>query len=459
MFSYKLKDNSHTEIRQKGRLRSLKAIEEISSTFSSLYTSDLAFNLNKILKPFCELTGADYGIVFLVKPDKQLWVEALYGLPAEYKEVRNKKQILHLHSHSVRDNWPSVRAIVRKQIVLIKNIQAMNMGFSEYFLETIKPNKIISVAAVPIIINGKAAGTITKYYAKSHAFDEEEISFMRTTANIITSNIEKNYLLESAKKSEEELAQANEILKEMNQELDSFVYIASHDLREPLRTIESFISVIQDDLGEADLNLCQEDCLSRIVNAVKRMRSLIEDLTSLARATRDIKQNEHEVIDLNMVLIEVEFELTAFIQKKNAKVIIDDRLPDIIGNKEKVKSVFKNLISNGIKFNNSETPLIKVNVQQNRFIPPGKICFCVEDNGIGISAKYHDKVFGLFQRLHSQDEYEGTGAGLAIVKKILEKYGCEVWIESQLGEGSKFFFTLLSADKEGNLRNEQPCPR
>ena len=458
MPSYKLKEDSFAQTRQESRLRSLKAIEEISSTFSSLYTSDLAFNLNKILKPFCGLTGADYGIVFLVKnPNEQLWVEALYGLPAEYKEVRNKKQILHLHSHNVKDNWPSVRAILRKQIVLIKNIQTMNMGFSEYFLETIKPNRIVSVAAVPIIINGKAAGTITKYYAKPHAFDEEEISFMRTTANIITSNIEKNYLLESARKSEEELAQANEVLKQMNQELDSFVYISSHDLREPLRTIESFVSVVQDDFVESNLNSRQKDCLTRIVNATKRMRNLIEDLTSLARATRDIKHNEHEAVDLNMILAEAEFELTAFIQKKNAKIIVENEFPYALGNREKIKSVFKNLISNGIKFNNSENPLIKISVQQNRFIPPGKVCFCVEDNGIGISAKYHDKVFELFQRLHSQDEYEGTGAGLAIVKKILEKYGCEVWIESEPGEGSRFFFTLLSADNEGNLINEQSC--
>ena len=102
-------------------LKRLKAIEEISNVCSSLFTSDLALAANKVLQPFCELTDADYGLVFLLKdPGNQLYVEAMYGLPAEYKEIRNKKKILNLYSKDVRDNWPSVRAILKKQIVIIK---------------------------------------------------------------------------------------------------------------------------------------------------------------------------------------------------------------------------------------------------------------------------------------------------------------------------------------------------
>ena len=430
-------------------LKRLKAIEEISNTCSDLITSDLALAAHKVLQPFCELTDADYGLVFLLKdPDNQLYVEAAYGLPEEYRETRNKKKILNLYSRDVRENWPSIRAMLKKQIVIIKNIAHMNMSFSKYFMDTIKPNKVISVAAVPIIINNKAAGTITKYYLKPHTFDDEELSFMRTTANIITNTIEKNYLLESAKKSERELAQANDVLKQVNQELDSFVYISSHDLREPLRTIESFVSVVQDDLGISNLNPKQKDCLSRIVNATQRMRNLIEDLTNLARATRGIKDKEYEVIDLNMLLTEVQFELTGFIQKRNAEINSVNKLPCVIGNKERIKSIFKNLISNGIKFNKSKIPLIKISTGENNSILQNKVCICIEDNGIGIDKEYHDKVFGLFQRLHTQEEYEGTGAGLAIVKKIIEKYDCEIWLESEPDKGSKFFFTLIGKSNE-----------
>ena len=425
-------------------LKRLKAIEEISNTCSSLFTSDLALAAHKVLQPFCELTDADYGLVFLLKdPDSHLYVEAAYGLPEEYKETRNKKKVLNLYSRDVRDNWPSIRAILRKQIVIIKNMEQMNMSFSKYFMDTIKPNKVVSVAAIPIMVNDKAVGTIAKYYIKPHVFDDEELSFMRTTANMITSTIEKNYLLESAKKSEKELALANDILKQVNQELDSFVYISSHDLREPLRTIESFASVIQDDPDISKFNSRQKDCLKRIVSATQRMRNFIEDLTNLARAGRDVKEREHEVVDLNMLLIEVQFELTGYIQKRNADIILTDNLPFVAGNREKIKSVLKNLISNGIKFNKSKKPLIKISAESNKRTPPEQICFCVEDNGIGINKEYNEKIFGLFQRLHTQEEYEGTGAGLAIVKKILEKYSCEIWLESEMDKGSKFYFTLL----------------
>lgn len=439
--------SSKTHANIEKTLKRLKAIEEISNACSTLFTSDLTLAAHKVLQPFCELTDADYGLVFLLKdPDNQLNVEAVYGLPEEYMETRNKKKILNLYSRGVHENWPSIRAMLKKQIVIVRDMDHMNMSFSKYFMDIIKPNKVVSVAAVPIIINDRAVGTITKYYLSHHTFDDEELSFMRTTAHIITNTIEKNYLLESAKKSEKELAQANQVLRQVNQELDSFVYIASHDLREPLRTIESFVSVIQDDVASSPLNQKQNDCLSRIVSATQRMRTLIEDLTNLARATRDSKNKEYEIVDLNIVLMEVKFELTAMIQKKGAEIIAPEKLPLVTGSKEKIKSVFKNLISNGIKFNKSAKPIIQISLVNDGCVSVDKICLCVEDNGIGISEEYHEKIFGLFQRLHTQEEYEGTGAGLAIVKKILEKYNCEIRLESESQKGSKFFFTLLKGE-------------
>lgn len=433
---------------QDGILKRLKAIEEISYACSNLFTSDLVTASHKVLKPFCELTGADYGVVFLLKePDKQLYVEATYGLPREYREVRNKEKILTLNSDEVDGNWPSVRAMLEKKIIVIENIEKTNMVFSKFFTEMIKPNKIKSAAVVPIIINDKGVGTISKYFVNHHVFDEEELSFMKTTANIITSTIERNHLLEIAKKSERELSQANEILKQVNQELDSFVYIASHDLREPLRTIESFVSIVQDKLPK-DFDKEEQNYFSRIVKATQRMRKLIEDLTNLSRASRDTKANENEIVNLNALLTEVKFELTAFIESKNAEIVLLDRLPSVIGSKGKISSVFKNLIANGIKFNKSVKPRIEISLAEDLNFDPSKVCICIKDNGIGIEEEYHQKIFGLFQRLHSQDEYEGTGAGLAIVKKILEKYNCELWVESKINKGSKFFFTLPKAKLE-----------
>ena len=145
---------------------------------------------------------------------------------------------------------------------------------------------------------------------------------------------------------------------------------------------------------------------------------------------------------MNIVLKEVKFELTAFIQEKNAEIILSEKLPCVTGNKEKIASIFKNLISNGIKFNKSEIPQVTIYADNDANFNPDKICICFEDNGIGIKEEHFDKIFGLFQRLHTEDEYDGTGAGLAIVKKILEKYGCNIWLESKEGKGSRFFVTF-----------------
>lgn len=425
-------------------LKRLRAIENIYYVCSNLFTSDIASASHSVLKPFCELTGADYGLVFLLKnPGKQIILGATYGFPDEFASNFDNKYSLNLED--VNESWPSVRSMLKKQIVIVKDTDQMKVGFSKLFCDCVYPNKVKSVASVPLIINDRPIGAITKYFIRPHDFDDDELSFMKTTANIITSTIERNHLLEIAKKSESELAQANEVLKQVNQELDSFVYIASHDLREPLRTIESFVGIIQEKYGK-DLLSSGHDYFNRIIKATQRMRKLIEDLTHLARATRDVKDKENEEVDLNSLLAEVQFELTAFIASKKAQIVLLDKLPLIVGNKEKILSVFKNLITNGIKFNNSQTPKIKIGLAEDINYDPNKVCVFIEDNGIGIEKEYKDKVFGLFQRLHSQDEYEGTGAGLAIVKKVLEKYNCEVWFESQNGKGSKFFFTLRRAE-------------
>lgn len=426
--------------------KKLKALEDISYVCSNLYTSDLESAATQVIKPFCELAGADVGVVMILKnPDKQIYIVASYGLSEGFIETYNNKLRYTLNSDCVTENWPSIRSVYKKKIVLIKDTDKMRVEYSKFFKESLGVNKIKSVASVPIIINNDAIGAISLYYTNQPDFNDEELSFMKTTANIITGTIERNHLLEAAKKSEKELAEANEDLQQINQELDSFVYIASHDLREPLRTIESFISVIQDQFKNSLEDKLQEYLL-RIIKATKRMRKLIEDLTQLSRVSRETKDKENELVDLNVLITEVQFELTAFLQDKNAQIVLTSESPKVLGNKEKTASIFKNLITNGIKFNKSKEKKVEISLVNNPNLDHKKICICVKDNGIGIPKEYYEKIFGLFQRLHSQDEYEGTGAGLAIVKKILEKYNCEIWVESEKDKGSKFYFTLIKGD-------------
>lgn len=446
MIKLSSKDNEALKAPPDKTFKKLKALEDISYVCSNLFTSDLEPAARQVISPFCELTGADIGLVMILKnPDKQIYIVASFGLPDGFIETYNNKLKFTLTSEGVSENWPSIRSVYKKKIVLIKDTDTMRVEYSKFFKESVGSRKIKSVASVPIIINDNAIGAITLYYTNQHDFNDEELSFMKATTNIITGTIERNHLLGIAKKSEKELAQANEVLKQINQELDSFVYIASHDLREPLRTIESFVSVIQDQF-KCSLDNKLQDYLLRIVKASQRMRRLIEDLTQLSRASRETKDKENEIVDLNVLLTEVQFELTAFLESKKGTIVLLDRLPKVIGNKEKIASVFKNLITNGIKFNKSKEKKVKIGLASNLNVDPEKVCVYVEDNGIGIGEEYHEKIFGLFQRLHSQDEYEGSGAGLAIVKKVIEKYGCEIWVESEKGNGSRFYFTLVRTD-------------
>lgn len=413
-------------------LRRLKALEDISYTCSNLFSSNLREIGDQVLEYSCKLTGADYGLLFFQDPScMHVLVAASYGLNCNFRETYNNKLRFRLGFEEAGEVRPSFRAMLSKEIIILYEADKLNIG-SSFFRKCTYPNKVSSLISIPIIIDGKAVAAISQYFIEAHDFNEEELSFIKTTANIITSTIERNQLLEKAQKSNEEL-------KFINKELDSFVFIASHDLREPLRTIESFVKILEHKLN-SKLDFEDNYYLTKLVWATQKERKLIEDLTLLSRATKDTINSD--VVDLNIVLKEVKFELAKMIEEKNAEIVVIEKLPCVSGNKEKVASIFKNLISNGIKFNKSQKPCVKVYVDNDANFDPDKISVCFEDNGIGIKEEHFEKIFNLFQRLHSEDEYEGTGAGLAIVKKILEKYGCKIWLESEEEKGSRFFVTL-----------------
>src|SRR3989338_4364710 len=318
-------------------LRRLKTLEDISYACSNLFTSNLKEICNQVLEYSARLTGADYGLLFFQDPScMHILVAASYGLNCNFAETYNNKLRFKLGFEEQGEVRPSFRAMLSREIIILHEADKLNIG-SGFFRKCTYPNKISSLISIPIIVNGKAVAAISQYFIKPHDFSEEEISFIKTTANIITSTIERNLLLEKAHRSNEEL-------QLVNKELDSFVFIASHDLREPLRTIESFVRILEHKLNK---KLDSEDnyYLKKLIYATQKERKLIEDLTLLSRATKNAV--ESEVVDLNIVLKEVKFELTAFIQEKNAEIILSEKLPCVTGNKEKIASIFKNLLLNG----------------------------------------------------------------------------------------------------------------
>jgi light-regulated signal transduction histidine kinase (bacteriophytochrome) len=241
---------------------------------------------------------------------------------------------------------------------------------------------------------------------------------------------------EARKRAEEQLRQAVAELEAKNQELDAFTYSISHDLKEPLRTMEAFSHFLLDDYIER-LDEQGRDYLTRMGNASVHMKHLIEDLLTLSRIPR--QSSPPTRIDVGQVLGDVVEGLRAAVEEKRTTLEVQDGLPAILGHAPLIEHVFGNLIGNALKFNESDHPVVKVGV---RNVEDGTATFYVQDNGIGIEPQYHQRIFGVFQRLHRREEYEGTGAGLAIVKRVVEGYGGRIWVESKLGAGATFLFTL-----------------
>jgi PAS domain S-box-containing protein len=237
------------------------------------------------------------------------------------------------------------------------------------------------------------------------------------------------------KKTEEALQKALEDLKRSNQELEQFAYIASHDLQEPLRMVIGFLNLLDERYGPQ-----LDDTATRYINfavdGARRMSQLISDLLDYSRV-------EHmgpniQRVDLNRVLASATANLRDSIQESSAR-IIHDQLPTVPGNATHLTQLFQNLLGNAIKFRREGIPpQIDVGCRRDG----DYWLLMVKDNGIGIAPEYRNKIFMIFQRLHSREKYPGTGIGLAICKKIVERHGGNIWIDSNPGEGSTFYFTL-----------------
>jgi light-regulated signal transduction histidine kinase (bacteriophytochrome) len=277
----------------------------------------------------------------------------------------------------------------------------------------------------------------------------------RSAAQDVT---ERNRLLGALLAKGRELEQANEQLRRTNQELDQFTYVVSHDLKEPLRTLEAFSSFLAQDYGDR-LGPEGRGFIDHLVEASRRLAALISDLLLLSQVGRVI--NTPRPVDLRAAFATVVRDLHDLIQRREATVCLDasmDDCPPVVGDPQRLMELLANLIGNGLKYNTSPRPQVVVGLRPAE--GDGRLVhFFVRDNGIGIDPQYHEQVFGMFRRLHHRDEYEGTGAGLAICKKIVEAHGGRIGVESRPGCGATFLFALPRAPAAGVLVvNGGPAP-
>ncbi|MCC5651179.1 GAF domain-containing protein [Nostoc sp. XA013] len=320
------------------------------------------------------------------------------------------------------------------------HIQPCHREFLQQF--AIKANLV-----VPILVRDSIWGLLLAHQcAAPRRWNNFETELLKQLANQIGIALSQAQLLEKESQQSQELARSNA-------ELEQFAYVASHDLQEPLRMVTSYLQLLERRYkNQLDTNADQ--FINYAVDGARRMQTLINDLLNYSRVST--RGQPFMRVNCSIVLEQAIANLQIAIADSQA-IVTHDPLPEVMADVTQLIQVFQNLIGNAIKFCRHQQPQIHIGVAKPNANPDGESLnvipsvdewlFWVRDNGIGLECQYAERIFIIFQRLHGRDKYPGTGIGLAICKKIIERHGGRIWVESKLGEGSTFYFTI--PDKAG----------
>jgi len=275
------------------------------------------------------------------------------------------------------------------------------------------------------------------------AKEKLEVRVEERTAELTAANEQLTQEIAIRKKAEQRQAQLLEQLEKVNQELKDFAYVVSHDLKAPLRGIKTLTDWISTDYADK-LDEGGKEQMNLLTSRVGRMHNLIDGILQYSRVGR-VKEKQVQV-NLNELVSEV---IDMIAPPENIAITVESELPTVECEQTRITQVFQNLLSNAIKYMDKPQGQIKIGcIEENGFWK-----FSIADNGPGIEEKYYEKIFQMFQTLLSRDEFESTGVGLTVVKKIVEMYGGKIWVESKVGEGSTFYFTL--SKQEVRAKNEK----
>jgi len=336
----------------------------------------------------------------------QTWnrgAERMYGYTAEEAVHKTAKIVLA----DTLNNGPCLEAIAKAKA-----------GFNTTNLEVVHHTK--SGKHIPVALT---VSPIRNEYS--------QVEGMSLIARDMT---EFKHTLDALHKSEKRMRKTSENLARTNKELEQFVFVASHDLQEPLRTVGCFLQLLEDKY-KSQLDTQAEEYISFAVQGARRMQRLIQDLLQFSRSTNYCQ--DMKPVKLSSMVESAISNLQSLIEMKDVLIHCDD-LPTVLSQDRQLVQVFQNLISNAIKFHSDTRPEIHIRARKESH----EWIISVEDNGIGFSGEHADRIFLIFQRLHTREEYPGTGVGLAICKKIVEAHGGRIWAESTKGKGSTFFFSV-----------------
>lgn len=297
-----------------------------------------------------------------------------------------------------------------------------------------------SIVTVPLLSMHETVAFLTVASKVKNAYSEEDLQFLCLVGDQVAGAVATSLLVS-------ELHRTHDELRRSNADLEQFAYVASHDLQEPLRMVSSYVTLLERRYrGRLDADA--DDFIHFAVDGAERMRQLIQDLLAFSRV--GTRGGELVPTDSRAALTRALENLQVLIDETDARIIFDE-MPQVNADPGQLELVFQNLIGNAIKYRGEDRPKVTVSAVAQE----GDWLFGVRDNGIGFEQKFADRIFGVFQRLQTRSEYPGTGIGLAIVKKIVERHGGRIWADSEPGAGSTFWFTMpASANGYGGLQIE-----
>ncbi len=407
-------------------------IEDITSEREKTLIIDMINNLTKsilgktdineiaweIVNNIAEYLDTEDCVIYLVDHENQTLEQvAVYGDKLDQNSNIINKMILPIGKGIVGD-------VVRT-------------GKSEIIKDTSKDSRYVvdgvarySEITVPIIRDGKVIGIIDSEHKDKNYYTNQHVKALESIASLVAIKLRTALNIRERKKAEAKNTQLLNQLEKSNNELQEYAHIVSHDLKSPLRSIDALVSWIKEDnKGKLDEATIQNFGL--IETTLEKMEQLISDVLLYSSIGAESK-SENEV-DLNLLIDELKQILYV---PEHISINVLNRLPVVTADKIKLQQLFQNLISNAIKFNDKQEGLVEIDVAEQK----SYYQFSIKDNGVGIGKEHHDKIFKIFHALHNNKE--STGIGLSIVKKIVDLYKGEIWLESELNKGTTFFFTL-----------------
>lgn len=405
----------------------LAALHEIN--LASTSTLDLRAVLNLLLEK------TDYLLPFIAATTVRLFDKQT----GELKPVacRNLDEA-QWKAETTRGDYGLQRMLPGAGPLMVLNAQADPRSLASEFL---RRQGLVSFLRVPLTVQGRILGVITFFTKVEHRFTDEEVEFLTALAGQAAMAIYNAQLYEETAAAKGELERANGTLKKQalelersNAELEQFAYVASHDLQEPLRMVASYTQLLAKRY-RGRLEADADEFIDYAVDGVNRMQSLIQDLLAFSKLGK--RERAFEVTDCSRVLGDALANLRTAIEESGAAVT-HDPLPELTADGQQLTQLFQNLIGNAIKFRNHDAPRVHVSATRQ-----GKDwLFSVSDNGIGFDPQFGERIFVIFQRLHAKKDYPGTGMGLAICKKIVERHNGRIWAQSEPGNGAIFYFTI-----------------